>query len=101
MSGRILVLNAGSSSLKFAAYDAGGATCAMRGALSGIGHGQPRIAVEGDGAAWSVPPCLPQADLAVWLLEILAQRVGPVAAIGHRIVHGGTRHPPRWRSTTR
>jgi acetate kinase len=103
----LLVLNAGSSSVKFAAYAAparretgggpDGRTGArepderMRGQVDGIG-GTARLAVRGE------PPRPVEArDHAAALdaiVALLAGRLGdaPVAAVGHRIVHGGTAH---------
>ena len=87
MTGTILVLNAGSSSLKIAAYAAGGRVRRMAGSLIGLGQGRPRAAFEG--LELPQPPDLPARDLTIWLLELLRERLGPVAAVGHRIVHGG------------
>jgi len=103
----LLVLNAGSSSVKFAAYTApaGRVTGSgqgrrpgpsepaerLRGQLDGIG-GPARLAVRGE------PPRPVEAgDHAAALdaiVSLLAGRLGgsPVAAVGHRIVHGGTAH---------
>ncbi len=69
--GWILALNAGSSSLKFAAYDL---------SLNPIASGQlAEIGPEGHGQA----------------MEIALQlRNGPPKVIGHRIVHGGGRNAP-------
>jgi acetate kinase len=75
MPGCLLTLNAGSSSVKFALFDAAGdlASPVQAGQVEGIG-------------TRSGP-----ADHAQALHQVLA-RLGPapVAAVGHRIVHGGT-----------
>jgi acetate kinase len=66
---RVLVVNAGSSSLKLALLDAGGAVAAATTVerWQGEGHLDP---------------------LAAFLADC-----GPVDAVGHRVVHGGPRHP--------
>lgn len=95
MTQRLLVLNAGSSSLKFALYDSTSAP--VRRAAGSIA----RIAsvpwltlrVGGDtqfaGAAATHPVDLRAA--AALLFDALAARglLGDIAAVGHRIVHGG------------
>lgn len=93
MSSPVLTINAGSSSLKFALYDQGRQQ--LRGLVERI-HEAPRLslheadatsegfAVEGTG----------HAAVAHALLAWLESRSGqaPLAAVGHRVVHGGRRH---------
>lgn len=100
MDRAILVLNAGSSSLKFKAY-ALGAT----GELAAIGDGQfeelataPRLRARAAGVTiaqhdWSPGARLDHAQAAAELARIEPALLGgrPLAAIGHRVVHGGTR----------
>ena len=96
----ILVLNAGSSSIKFATYrlPADGATAAapeVSGELSGLGEA-PRLRVDAAGQqvdeaielTADVPPHA--AGLAVVLDRVIAA-IGStaIAAVGHRVVHGG------------
>ena len=92
----ILVLNAGSSSIKFAAYDADAAHPLLRGALTGLGGGRPRLEIDTDldGNYETVPPLpdLPEEEMMYLLLELLAKRFAGVYAIGHRIVHGGRKY---------
>jgi len=98
MTDHALVLNAGSSSLKFCVYarPQGEAwTIAARGQIDGIGSAPKIAARDGSGAVLSdqalpadvrdVPAALDV--LAGWLRE----RWGgsPVAGVGHRVVHGG------------
>lgn len=97
MSDAILVVNAGSSSLKFAIYaNTGSLERIARGEVSGIGT-KPEFNASCSGTA-SVDIALAEtADGAIALTAILAwiDRRFPglrVAAVGHRIVHGGTRH---------
>ncbi len=99
MNGIVLVLNAGSSSLKFAVFAAGaaGPEPLFRGQVEGIGA-VPRFI--GKAAAGTVlaerrwdaasAPANHAAALGViieWLEGVLEGR--PVQAIGHRVVHGG------------
>ncbi|WP_347311811.1 acetate/propionate family kinase [Defluviimonas sp. SAOS-178_SWC] len=96
MTSIILVLNVGSSSIKFAAYPAGGnETPMLRGKIAGIGT-DPRFTLSGAGmdAATFGPISADagQEDLTVRLLRWLDAdtALGPVVGVGHRVVHGGT-----------
>lgn len=101
----LLVINAGSSSVKFAAYEAADAGDAA--ALQRIAHGRienpgsaPRFLAWGRGgeslqASPLRPPASPALGLdAVFgaLFDWLGQQTGGRAllAVGHRVVHGGT-----------
>jgi acetate kinase len=99
-SGSILALNAGSSSLKFALFDAGSPQSAsVRGEIEDLGS-QPHLiahdmkgAVVGDqrwpdGAAPSFEAILTA------LLAFTDAHLGSggLTAVGHRVVHGGARH---------
>jgi acetate kinase len=98
-AGLLLVLNAGSSSLKFALDDlAAPEPCLrFRGQIAGIGTA-PRLELRD--AAGSARPARPMGgpetpreallDAALDLIEAEAGG-GRIAAAGHRIVHGGTR----------
>jgi acetate kinase len=96
---RILVLNAGSSSLKFAVYGRTAARAfdlALRGQIAGIGTA-PRAEAR-DGAGHPVEPPLAErvrdarSALDALLAWIFAGAAGDrVLAVGHRIVHGGAR----------
>ncbi len=100
MTQRILVLNAGSSSVKFATFaaeDAGNPALELRGQLSGIGQGQPKLLVaDASGARvdWGDTAALATYDDALRLLterlDIVRNRRGWIGA-GHRVVHGGSR----------
>jgi len=92
----ILTLNAGSSSLKFALFD--GTSCVGRGAIEGLGS-KPAFSFKSDVLAKAhVPPVL-AGDCATtahatealigWLEKSLPANA--LAAVGHRIVHGGDR----------
>ncbi len=97
MTSAVLILNAGSSSIKFALYETERLEVLCRGAIDGIG-GTPRFAVRGAIAA-QLPavPTLPEPathdSLTIWLLDTLRARLEAVTivAAGHRVVHGGAR----------
>jgi acetate kinase len=101
MSDSVLILNAGSSSLKFCVYERSGAGAwrlAARGQIEGIGT-KPRFVAKDDagktvaeqqltGAVRDAASAL--ASLADWLRS----RYGgsKVIGVGHRVVHGGPRY---------
>ncbi len=94
---RVLVLNAGSSSLKFALFDEMSRT--WHGQVEGIGT-RPRFLIDGAAAAPAAPTVreLPastgHAAALTGILAALAERgiaVNDMAACGHRVVHGGSR----------
>lgn len=94
----ILVLNAGSSSLKFALYGIGGGdelTLGLNGAVSGLPD-RPQFKVRDAAGATRLETDWPQGsgDLAAAVGRLLdwlsgAGGVQAPVAIGHRIVHGG------------
>lgn len=94
MTGAVLVLNAGSSSLKFAVY--GGdhdLPLRLKGALSRLRHA-PRLRVEADGDAivdrpFDQPMALTQAADAVFAQIDALGWLPRIGVVGHRIVHGG------------
>jgi acetate kinase len=92
MSKHILVLNAGSSSLKFAAFDVSNLTEKVRGQVSGIGTA-PKLEVMGTSMSLAADTGFVKA-LALSLDWLDEQGLNPtsLAGIGHRIVHGGTRY---------
>ena len=100
----LLVINSGSSSVKFAAYDAeldSSLTRLVNGKIEGIGSA-PRLRVWGqDGTVLQDRAISVSADpelgaqeeaftqLFDWLHQHMAGR--PLGAVGHRVVHGGER----------
>jgi acetate kinase len=89
---KILVLNAGSSSLKFAVFS-GDLRLIVKGQISGIGS-RPRLEVEGQ-APREVPDVATPTDGLLIAAEWLSDNGHEPArfnGIGHRIVHGGTRY---------
>ena len=98
MTKRILVINAGSSSLKFAAYAADREPrLALKGQLSGIGQGEARLTVADAGERaldWGKADALGHHSDALKLLIArleIAARPQEWLGAGHRVVHGGTR----------
>jgi acetate kinase len=97
----VLVLNAGSSSLKFAMYSSAGALAwqaVARGQIEGIGTTPRMSAKAADGSLLPVPGrATTLADgpaalalLAEWLNETFAGT--RIVGVGHRVVHGGPDH---------
>jgi acetate kinase len=91
------VINAGSSSLKFSFYD--GERRILGGQVDGIGAHPSASATGPNGEAISPPdlgtkaPTVPSEVLSVifpWVRERLSDR--RLAALGHRVVHGGLKH---------
>ncbi|HTO09047.1 MAG TPA: acetate/propionate family kinase [Myxococcota bacterium] len=102
MTGYLLVLNAGSSSLKFCVYHAGPGgdwQADLRGQIEGIGTA-PRLRAQ-DGAGNAVEaPSLAEAvrdgrsaldELAAWLRSHYGD--ARLLGVGHRVVHGGATYP--------
>jgi acetate kinase len=94
----ILVLNAGSSSLKFAVFDAALAM-RLRGQLDGIGTHPRLTAARADGALlvdrrWAPDEASGPEDLLHalmgWIETVAA--IGRLSAVGHRIAIGGLEH---------
>jgi acetate kinase len=91
------VINAGSSSLKFSVYE--GDKRLLSGQVDGIGV-HPETSAEGaDGAKIEPPelggqPATTPSELLPALLPWARQQLGGrrLAALGHRVVHGGLRH---------
>lgn len=97
-TGVILALNAGSSSLKFALYDAAALSPLARGGLSAIGEaGRPaQFSAHGPAAAALAAGVAPTPDIdhenaARWLIDRIATQLPELAlaVVGHRVVHGG------------
>jgi acetate kinase len=81
---RLLTINAGSSSLKFATFRLRDLACELRGQLSGIGQGVAKFS----GVDWPTDnlKLADHRDAVALLIERL-----DVDGVGHRVVHGGTR----------
>ncbi len=93
MTQALLILNAGSSSVKFALHDATTQARLAHGAIEGAGRA-PVLTLHHGTDAHTLHPDQPDADIATlteWLLAQLADKLSPleVLAAGHRVVHGG------------
>src|SRR5579862_9538305 len=92
----ILIINAGSSSIKFELFEVAGLQRRFRGQLDGIATPHPHLTArdnEGKSVAdrtydaSRVPDARAAQDLiGAWLDE---HQGGPPSAVGHRVVHGG------------
>src|SRR5271170_1098522 len=94
----ILTINGGSSSIKFALFEAAGALKRiLSGQIEGIGFSQSVLKVKGPGESdnFSRPINAPDHTVAVNILMDWIQRRferGALAAVGHRVVHGGPKY---------
>jgi len=96
----LLTLNAGSSSIKFGLFDADSLEPLASGQIESLGGAaafRARLAAEGSDERHRWDPAKAPANHAQalqWLLEWIGQRVAGrrIAAVGHRVVHGGLRH---------
>jgi len=97
MSAAILVVNVGSSSIKFALYDLDEIAEQLRGQIESIGT-KSRFQVRGALAGMlgdAQPPAQGDHAAAItWLIGLLGDRLDDIAlqGVGHRIVHGGAQH---------
>ena len=97
MSDHILTINAGSSSIKFALFDAAALDCAALGQVDGIGS-HPRLTLR-NGRGEPLPADVSAGERLVadhagalaTILAVIRERFpnARVAAAGHRVVHGG------------
>lgn len=96
MPARILVVNAGSSSLRLAVFERPSRAAALTAHAERLGAGEPLLRLERPGAPPRVEP-LTARDHGQALGAVLARLEregltrGDVAAVGHRVVHGGER----------
>jgi acetate kinase len=99
MTDAVLVINAGSSSIKFAAYAAGSdedPRLIGKGAIEGIGS-EPRFVVEDpegrvlDERNWPDGAALPHEEAFRFIMSWIEQNTSglKLIAAGHRVVHGG------------
>jgi acetate kinase len=96
----VLVVNAGSSSLKFSAFELGSSAdpgLMFKGQIEGIGTHPRLTARDAHGTVLVEEPLdrntMPGHDeaigtVAAWLRG-MGREAGPLAAVGHRVVHGG------------
>jgi acetate kinase len=99
MTRRVLSLNAGSSSLKFALFSAaedGTLRAELSGSVEGVGEKPHLHAKSGDGETlaerrWDDGAGMADEDFMAEVADLVREHGGggPLAAVGHRIVHGG------------
>lgn len=94
MNTRILALNIGSSSIKLALFDAVTFEPILRGNITDVGRDAHAAFTSRDRTTITERPAVADVGEAVrWLLAELRERHPEMrlAAVGHRVVHGGTR----------
>ena len=102
---RILTINGGSSSIKFALFEAGDSPRRiLEGAIDRIGLPEPTLRMKGLDQAdnYSRPVTAPDHTTAVGaLMDWIEERSGREAltAVGHRVVHGGPKYSEPQRIT--
>ena len=95
---RILTINGGSSSIKFALFEAGAPLRrVLEGSIERIGMPEATMRVKGSSEAdsFSRPLAAPDHTVAVGaLMDWIEKSLGRVAlaAVGHRVVHGGPKY---------
>jgi len=95
---KVLVLNCGSSSIKYRLHDAAAQRSLARGLVSRIGEACAEIEAESDGTRRTVQTPVPDHGRGLELiLEALldpgrgvVRELSEVSAVGHRVVHGGS-----------
>jgi acetate kinase len=93
----ILTINGGSSSIKFAFFETGSLQRTLAGRVEGIGLAEGRFEAKGSNGTdnFSRSVAVPDHHVAVnVLMDWLSERVqrGELAAVGHRVVHGGPKY---------
>jgi acetate kinase len=94
MSRGILALNIGSSSIKLALFDAATLEPLLRGKVTDVGHDpHATLTLPGHSTVSERPAAADIGEAVRWLLAELRERHSEIrlAAVGHRVVHGGTR----------
>ncbi|SEN52598.1 acetate kinase [Roseovarius tolerans] len=90
----LLILNTGSSTIKFALHGEDGQARIAHGLIDGVGRA-PRLILHRAGEVQEMHPDFAEdagtEALIDWLLTVLSDALGPmeVVAAGHRVVHGG------------
>ena len=94
-NGLVLVLNCGSSSLKFAVIDPDSGTVALSGIGDALGQAEPTVSwkLNGERQSQALPEGARHTEVIRFLVEHILRAQGAlldkVEAIGHRVVHGG------------
>lgn len=95
---RILTVNGGSSSIKFSVFEVGDPLLRLlNGDINGIGHAKGTLTVHGPNGSDALSRSVALADhagavrvLMAWLREHVPREA--LAAVGHRLVHGGPKY---------
>ena len=96
----ILIINAGSSSVKYQCFEMTDEVCLAKGQVDRLGSSSPNLVYERhDGVTYQtdVPPMEYEAvfhSIFATLLDTekgILQNLSNIAAVGHRVVHGGSR----------
>jgi acetate kinase len=101
----VLTINGGSSSVKFALFEAGGAMRRLlSGSIEGVGHPRSTLAVRGVAAGDTFTRTIAAPDHAAAveaLMDWLSGRIASddLVAVGHRVVHGGAAYSAPQRIT--
>jgi acetate kinase len=102
---RILTINGGSSSIKFALFEAGASLRRiLEGGIERIGTPEATLRVKGVNQADNFSRLVPASDHTVAvgaLMDWIEERTGRdgLAAVGHRVVHGGPKYSEPQRLT--
>jgi acetate kinase len=94
---KVLVINAGSSSVKYYLYQMPEAQVVAKGAVERVGEPEAVLTCSNDGRTWTSPVAVSDVHGAVGLVfETLVRAdvgvledVSEIDAVGHRVVHGG------------
>jgi len=94
---KVLVVNCGSSSLKFQLFDMAGGKRLAKGLIERIGEEAAHLVYEGDGSGMDGPAKAADHEAAVKeMVSCLThpghgviESLGEIEAVGHRVVHGG------------
>jgi acetate kinase len=95
---QVLTVNGGSSSIKFALFEAGaGLRRAVAGRMEGIGQPEGQLVIKGAAEADNVSRSIAVPDHTAGvnlLMDWVDGRIqrGQLAAVGHRVVHGGPKY---------
>ena len=94
MNNKILVINAGSSSIKYKLFDAKSMAVLAAGLVERVGEANGRlthrtITPSGEQKLVLEQPIASHQDGLAMVAELLADDVAEITAVGHRVVHGG------------
>ena len=102
---RILTVNGGSSSIKFALFEGGNSQRVVEGAIERIGLSEATLRVQGVDPAENVSRALQVSDYTAAVGTLMDWAEGQnqksaLTAVGHRVVHGGPNYYQPQRITT-